>query len=385
MDEPQLHVPPGFCVRRYSGPQAYVAAPRVMRFSPSGDLFVAAPLVSTPGGSNGGQGAIVVLPDDDHDGRADTALPYLGGGASSSSLACNQHDADPNDLACVHGLAFTDTHIYFTRRDDVRRIPWKAGDRVAPAGASELVATLGTKPSARFTHTLDVSSTSGALYVSRGRFDAGLCDDSGAEGAVLSLDLGAPMPVTPAVVAQGFRNPLYLRCHPESGTCFANELSGDTWSGIGGREKLVPIASGQDWGYPCCVAKGLPVPPQVGGCDGISAEMVSILLHDTPFGLDFERGNFPPAFRGAAFIALHGAFPSWDGTRLVAVAVDPASKSPVGPISDFATGWGRGPGGIIGRATDVAFAPDGRLFVLDDQSGGIWWIAPVDLKLPAGW
>lgn len=324
------------------------------------------------------------MPDDDHDGRADAVVTYAGGPTANPSFACDQHDADPADLTCVHGLAFTSTHVYFTRRDDVRRFPWKAGDRVAPSGAaSELVANLGTKVSSRFTHTLDVS-TLGGLFVSRGRFDSGGCDATEDDGAVLRVELGAPMPAAAAVLARGFRNPMYVRCHPTTGACFANELSGDAWSGIGGREKLALLKAGGDWGYPCCVAKGIPITPGVGGCDGVDQEIVAVALHDTPFGMDFERGSFPAAYRGAAFIALHGAFPTWEGTRLVYVAVDPSTNMPIGETHDFVTGWGRA-GGVVGRATDVTFSPDGRLFVLDDTSGGVWWIAPYELALPAGW
>jgi glucose/arabinose dehydrogenase len=249
-----------------------------------------------------------------------------------------------------------------------------------------VVATLGTDQKDRFTHTLDAPA-SGPMYVSRGRFDAVGCDQSGPIGAVLGIDLSSPLPIAPTVVAQGFRNPMYLRCHPTTGACYANELSGDNWSGIGGREKLALVSAGANWGYPCCVGKGAPAAPGVAPsvCASVDDALVSIPLHDTPFGMDFDRGSFPAPYRGAAFIALHGAFPTWVGTRLVYVPVD-AQGSPVGATVDFATGWGReATAKVAGRATDVAFAPDGRLFVVDDTSSAVLWIAPESLPLPDGW
>ena len=71
-DASAVQVPEGFCVREF----ATVAEARVMKFAPNGDLFVAAPSMGTPGGAYGGRGGIVVLPDDDHDGRADAVLDY---------------------------------------------------------------------------------------------------------------------------------------------------------------------------------------------------------------------------------------------------------------------------------------------------------------------
>ena len=384
--DPGIVVPAGFCIRTFATKKD-VTAPRVIRFSPSGDVFVTAPRAPTPGGSFGGLGAIVVLPDDNHDGVSDGPVTYAGGNFGNQSNACEQHDADPTDLSCVHGLAFRDGYVYFTRRDDVRRFPFNAGDRTAPSAVGEVVvATLGTSTKDRFTHTLDASTT-GPMYVSRGRFDAVACDMSGPIGAVLAIDLGAPLPATPTVVSQGLRNPMYLRCHPSTGACFANELSGDNWSGIGGREKLAVISAGSDWGYPCCVGKGAPSAPGVptSVCASVDDALVSIPLHDTPFGMDFDRGLFPPPYRGAAFIALHGAFPTWVGTRLVYVPVDEQGM-PVGPTAEFATGWGReATAKVEGRATDVAFAPDGRLFVVDDTGSNVWWIAPESLALPDGW
>jgi hypothetical protein len=45
---------------------------------------------------------------------------------------------------------------------------------------------------------------------------------------------------------------------------------------------------------------------------------------------------------------------------------------------DFATGWDDGHQDH-GRPAPIAFAPDGRLFLGDDQQGAVLWIAPIDL------
>jgi glucose/arabinose dehydrogenase len=49
-----------------------------------------------------------------------------------------------------------------------------------------------------------------------------------------------------------------------------------------------------------------------------------------------------------------------------------------GAMSEFASGWAKAPR-THGRPANVAFAPDGRLFLGNDNTGDIIWIAPVDL------
>jgi glucose/arabinose dehydrogenase len=49
----------------------------------------------------------------------------------------------------------------------------------------------------------------------------------------------------------------------------------------------------------------------------------------------------------------------------------------MGGMSDFATGWDDATLSH-GRPAAVAFAPDGRLFVANDNNGVIFWIAPMN-------
>ncbi len=378
-----LSVPDDFCIREFTTTPIIEA--RVMRFAPNGDLFLAAPSMSTPGGATNGPGSILVLPDDNHDGRADAVLTFAGGSAHANS-SCASVEGDPDNLACVHGLVFSGGYLYYTRSDEVRRVAYTPGMRAAAKGTSELVAILGgaSISDIRWTHTLE-QTKDGSLWVSRGRFDSSTCSSTEMEtGAVFSLPIqgGAALPVTPALVANGFRNPMYIRCSPAScGDCYANELSGDGWDGVFGSEKLALLEKkGESWGYPCCVRRDAPAPTtgSTPDCTNVGTELVAIPLHYTPFGFDFERGTFPGVYRHGVFAALHGVVSSYGGSAVVALTVDPTSLRPTGETLEFVHGFGR----TVGRATDVAFAPDGRLFIADDTSGKIYWVAPKTLAAP---
>ncbi len=383
-DATELQVPPEFCVREFT--TTPVREARVLRFAPNGDLFVAAPSTPTVGGATDGPGAIVVLPDDDHDGRADAVLTYAGPFASDGRT-CADLETEAANIACVHGLLFSDGYLYFTRSNEVRRVPYAAGDRAAPSAPSELVAKLGgtTIPDVRWTHTLE-RAKDGSIYVSRGRGDSSECSaEEMTRGAVFALHVETKpaLPLVPELVADGFRNPMYLRCSPSScGDCYASELSGDNWDGIGGREKLALLEKkGESWGYPCCVGLDEPVPGSgagsTGGCGSVGRELVAIPLHDTNFGLDFDRGGFPAPYRHGVFVALHGVFTSFGGTGVIWLETDPRTLRPTGKPQMFVKGFVPD-----GRATDVAFAPDGRLFIADDTTGKIYWVAPRTLAAP---
>ncbi|HEV8267942.1 MAG TPA: hypothetical protein VGR00_06905, partial [Thermoanaerobaculia bacterium] len=168
------------------------------------------------------------------------------------------------------------------------------------------------------------------------------------------------------------------------GKCYGAELSGDGWDGLGGEEKLFEFVDGDDLGYPCCINKNVPNPsinPKP-DCSKIGATVLPFTLHDTPFGFDWEKGKWPEPYRGALFVGLHGVFFSWVHTGLEWTPTDPVTHRPLRMTAPFLTGFGRN-APINGRVGDTLFAPDGRLFIADDQGGAIYWIAPKGLRVPS--
>jgi glucose/arabinose dehydrogenase len=368
-----LDLPVGFCAHYFGT----VRMTRQLRFAPDGDLFVASPSTATTGGSNNGIGAIVVLPDDNQDGYADTIGTFLA------------------SLPSTQGLLFTGGYLYYQDHANVARVPFHAGDRT-PSGTPEVVTTIALQQDAlHWPKAMDVSQD-GTIYVTNGSTQTEVCAaQSPPWGAILALDADAGS----VVVARGFRNPIALRCEANHDVCLAAELARDYANDTGGREKLVPVRRGDDWGFPCCATANTPyggVTYTDGGipdCSGVGTESVSFIIGDTPFGIDFEPGLWPAPWGGRAFVTLHGSSHRlWQGASVVAFALDPATGLPL-PASDldgsfdmtnaidFATGWADGLENH-GRPSPLAFSRDGRLFLGDDRQGTIVWIAPVGLKQP---
>jgi glucose/arabinose dehydrogenase len=354
----------GFCLKVFS----HVPEARAITFAPNGDLFVAAPSESAPGGANGGPGAIILLSDDDHDGVAEV----------HSFLT--KLDASGTKPTEVHGLALGGGYLYFTTKATVWRTPYTDGQRQAMGDPENLglPATYGT--GGRWTHGL-ARSVGGTIYTSRGAY--GMCGTPTVPGGDIST-IGTAGALD--LVATGFRNPMYLRCHRTDEVCAAMELGEDLLAGA--TEKMLILHPGTDYGFPCCMTKGKPIlgasMAQAMTCDQATKEDATFPLSNTPFGFDWEPGKWPAPYTNGVFVALHGSAyssPPWNGTGIVYAPTDPQTHVPVQDWQTFQGGFGPG-GSILDRPSDIAFSADGRMFISDDASGNVYWMAPATLAAP---
>jgi glucose/arabinose dehydrogenase len=370
-----LHLPAGFCAHYF----ATVNTARQLRFAPGGDLFVASPTAPTTGGGGNGIAGIVVLPDDNHDGLADANITFLSG------------------IPATQGLMFANGSLYYQDDTSILRVPYKAGDR-APSAPSSAATLMGiwAQATEHWPKVFDIAQD-GTIFVSNGGSQSDQCVATNpVRGAIVKLNADG----STSKVSTGFRNPIAMRCESNHNVCLVAELALDYSGSSAGREKIVPVRPGDNWGYPCCATKNVPYAGfsyrDTGGvpdCAGVSPESVSFIIGHTPFGLDFETGQWPEPWKNRVFVTLHGDFGTWAGARLVAVALDPATGLPLPATEipdiaaspdnmlEFATGWDDGRQDH-GRPAPLAFAADGRLFLGNDQQGTIVWIAPVDLARP---
>ena len=368
-----LSLPVGFCAHYF----ATVHNVRQMRFAPDGHLFVASPTTGTTGGGSGpeygGNATIDVLPDDDADGVADRTVVFL------------------NQLPSTQGLLFNGGYFYFQDGTTIRRVAFQNGDLQPSAGVQAVTTITATQSSIHWPKMLDVAQD-GTMYVTNGGDQSDRCMSTRPIlGSIWSIGAGG----TTTLVSRGYRNPIALRCETNNNVCLAVELVLDYSGQAGGREKVVPVRPGDDWGYPCCATRGVPYANTTYGdtgatpdCSGVVPEPVSFLVGHTPFGLAFETGRWPAPWTNRVFVTLHGEYVSWAGARVVGIPLDgsglplQASDTDGGNTSsmvDFATGWDDGHNDH-GRPAPIEFAADGRMFLGDDNRGLIMWIAPVNLK-----
>jgi glucose/arabinose dehydrogenase len=372
-----LTLPAGFCAHYFGT----VGDARQLRFAPGGELFVASPTTGTTGGNYGqGAAAVVVLPDDNRDGFADPSITFLG------------------NLPSTQGMLFANGFFYFQDDATVRRLAYKTGDR-HPTSMPQAVTTLSLPPISapqdplHWPKALDIAMD-GTMYVTNGGSQDDACISTNpTRGAIFAFQADG----TTRLVAKGFRNPIALRCEANHDVCLAVELALDYSQDLGGREKLVVVRPGDDWGFPCCASRNLPYATATYGdthvtpdCSNVAADTDSFVIGHTPFGVDFEQGMWPAPWKERAFVTLHGVVGSFVGARVVAIALDPTTGAPMpatelgdgGPKPDsllqFASGWDDGRQDH-GRPAAIAFAADGRMFLADDNLGIIVWIAPITL------
>src|SRR4030088_2911775 len=104
---------------------------------------------------------------------------------------------------------------------------------------------------------------------------------------------------------------------------------------------------------------------------------VLMQAHSAPLQIVFYEGDdFPAAYKGSAFVTLHG---SWNraertGYKIVRLLFDNAGK-PTGEYEDFLTGFVISDKQVWGRPVGVAVAQDGSLLVTEDGNGTIWRVA----------
>jgi glucose/arabinose dehydrogenase/cytochrome c5 len=157
-------------------------------------------------------------------------------------------------------------------------------------------------------------------------------------------------------------------------------------------EELVELTAGADYGWPECYydqnQQKLVLAPEYGGdggktvglCAQRRGPVVAFPGHWAPNALAIYLGTqFPPPYRGGAFIAFHG---SWNRAPLPQggynVVFQPmADGKPTGPYVVFADGFAgayKEPGRAAFRPSGLAVGPDGALYVSDDVHGRIWRI-----------
>ena len=378
-DNGGLVLPEGFCATLVA---SQLGAVRQLAVGPNGDLYAAL----SGKGSDGG-GGVLAFRDRDGDGKPDERASFGPGGG--------------NDVKVHNG------YVYFALNDRIVRYRLAEG-KLGPSGKEETVVSGLPKNGGHQAKSL-AFGPGDAMYVNIGsktnscqktdrlpaspgqdpcteleeragiwRFSADRLDQRAADGRRFATGLRNAM----ALATQPGTEALFAAVHGRDQLAdnwgFSNEVNANNPA-----EELVRVESGGDYGWPYCYYsnqyhKKVQAPDyggdgkKVGRCTAAKNPILAFPGHWAPMALAFYTSDaFGPKYKNGLFAAFHG---SWnraplpqEGYRVVFVPF--ANGRPTGEYSTFATEKG-GPTSL--RASGVAVAPDGSLYISADQNGKIW-------------
>lgn len=380
--------PAGFKVELYA---ADVAAPRLVRTAPNGDLFVAA----------------------SESGEVDV---YRGVSADGTAAA---RGVFASGLDHPFGIAFYPAKnpqwVYIANTVSVVRFAYKAGDMKAAGAPETVVAELPgyarLTGGGHWTRDVVFSQDGQKMFISVG--SGSNVDDPDTHPR--EFHRADVLQYTPAgkfvkVYASGIRNCVGEAINPVTGSlwCSTNERDGLGDNLVPDYITSVPEDSffGWPWFYMGGAQGGRQDPRLPGKHPELQAKVRTpdILVnphfaslemtfypdvpHDrvTATGAGLGLGHigpmqpattprsFPPEYRGAIFAAEHGSWNRAARSGYEVIMAPVRNGVATGEYDDFLTGFVTKDGQVWGRPVGVTVANDGSLFVTDDGSNSLWHV-----------
>lgn len=360
----------GFSVEAFA---TGLTGPRVIRVAPNGDIFVTE--------SSAGRVRVFRLAD--------------------GAIKPEKSEIFASDLERPYGIAFyppgpDPQYVYVGTVSKIVRFPYRKGDLKA-SGPAEVVTSLPASETGHWTRDVAFSADGKTLFVAVGsktNVADGHVRPSPVEVAELEakngvgaawgpeLDRANVLAFNPdggdkRVFARGIRNCSGLRLRPGADElwCVVNErdMLGDDLP----PDYATRVKPGAFYGWPWYYIGANPDPRHAGArpdlADKITTPDVLLQPHSAPLGIAFYEGaQFPPEFKGDAFVALHGSWNRAKRTGYKVVRLKFKDGRPTGEYQDFLTGFVVDDARVWGRPVDVAVAPDGSLLVSEDGNGTIW-------------
>ncbi len=343
-----LNLPPGFGIGVFA---RGLNQPRMLAVGPDGQLYAA----------ERAAGRVVRLPDRNNDGTVDE-IEVVASGLNA-----------PNSLAF-----YTDGSLYVAETTRVLRL--SQADNSGVYTHKEVVID-GLPSGGHATRTLLFSLDGSKLYVAVGSSCNVCLEQDERRATIMQFN---PDGSGGQVYARGLRNAVGIVFRPGTSELWASNNGRDNLGDTLPPETVYRVKEGGNYGWPVCHA-GRIIDPDFGSadsCAGVEVPQLELGAHMAPLGITFYAGdNFPAAYRGGLFIALHG---SWNSSVPVGYKVMWApiqADGTPGPAEDFISGWLGQNGNVWGRPVDVVNAPDGSLFVSDDRGGVIY---RVFYQMPGG-
>ncbi len=389
-DDGGLDLPNGFC--------AVLAAENLGRarhltVTPSGDVFVA--VNPSPDGSV--PGSIIALRDTNDNGKLDVRARFNSEGGN--------------------GIVWRDGELFVAENDRIVKYAIPDGELVPTALPEVIVSGLPadgdhrSKTIAFFddrTMFVNIGSATNSCQMNNRQLESlgqDPCLELEERGGVWVFDptILGQTPADGERYATGTRNANALAIQPGSEALWAVTNGRDqlyeNWPDLYApevdmrlpSESLLRLEDGGDYGWPYCYhdpAIGMVRAPEYGGdgevvgaCDLYSEPDFAFPGHWAPLGAVFyDADQFPTHYQGGLFVAFHGSRFEPNATGALPgyqVGFLPFDGNDVGDdFETFASGFAGAsrplPDEAESRPVGVAVAPDGSLYVTDDQGGKLW-------------
>ncbi len=355
--------PKGFKVELYA---TDLDNPRLIRFAPNGDLFLA----------ESASGKIKVFRGVGPDGKPKQVSVFATGLEQPFGIAFYPNGSDPQ-------------WVYIGDTGEVLRFPYHNGDLVARGAAQHLadVPSGGRlRGGGHWTRDLAFSPDGSKLLVSVGSHSN--VDDSDTHPE--EFHRANVLEFTPEgkfleIYAWGIRNCVGETINPTTGQLWCSTNERDALGNNLVPDYITHVEEHGFYGWPWFYMGG----PSGGHWDprhqGKHPELQSKVLtpdillepHFASLEMTFYEGSqFPPEYKGDAFAAEHGSWNRAQRAGYEVIRLPMHDGHATGEYEDFLTGFtvGNGDGDVWGRPVGVAVAPDGSLFLSDDGSRSIWHV-----------
>jgi glucose/arabinose dehydrogenase len=394
-DDGEIILPPGFCASIFADSLGHA---RYLTIAKNGDVYVS--IEGTRPGQTTPTPAFIALRDTNHDGRADQ-IERVGEKGNT-------------------GIGLYGGYLYVDQGENINRYKLSDGSLVPSSAAETIVSGLPLNPGHRARNFaigpdgvmyVNVGSPSNACQKEdrvKGSPGKDPCEELESRGGIWKFSASTPgQHFTPqARYATGARNNTGLAFAPDgrlySMTHGRDQLTQNwpqifpdsTYGDNNPAESLIQVNQGDDFGWPYCYyafdRKSLVDAPEYGGdgtktalCSSKKEPVAVYPAHWAPLDLLFyNSSNFPARYRNGAFITFHGSWNRAKGMQAGGkIVFQPMMNGrPSGEFEIFADGFAGVPQEEINpqkakhRPVGLAIAPDGSLFVADDDGGRIYRI-----------
>ena len=165
-----------------------------------------------------------------------------------------------------------------------------------------------------------------------------------------------------------------LAFHPTTAALWTTVNERDWPDGGAPPDYVTQVRRGAAYGWPQCYAERgvFQRDPTLGTaeCRALTLPTLELPAHSAPLGLAFyTAAQFPAAYAGDLFVALHGSRPGLPATGYKVIRVRFRDGRPIG-VEDFSGGWRHGDR-VLGRPVDLAVGRDGSLYISDNHADRI--------------